>query len=826
MNSKGPIQPGDRWQPRRITAWSLRVLIFLVPLAVGFLVGGAVSRLMAQPTSAYEILTWWITVIAAASVAATGTDRLARKLLPLTVLLKMTMLFPDQAPSRLKMARRAGNPSELRRRIADAEQGGDADLAEMAELILSLSAALSNHDRKTRGHSERTRAYTELLAGELGLPEPDRDRLRWAALLHDVGKLEISGEILNKDTALTEDEWHQVRQHPIHGMHLVAPLIPWLGEWAKTIEHHHERWDGSGYPHGLAGTDIALGARIVAVADAYDVMTSGRSYQRAKTPAKAREEVADMAGRQFDPNVARALMNVSLGKLRWSTGPLAVLTEIPFLRGLPQFGRDAVTLMASSALMTTSLVIGAVPAPVDIRPTELVQVIIAGAGLRDQVAAERPADASGAETTVTPSPGTEIVPVGSPAVGEDVAPDTSAPEGGNGDSAPGTSTTTSTPGPSVTTTSTTVPGVLANVPPLARDDRATLAEDTSVRVDVLANDSDPDGNLEPATLAVVGSPALGSASVQAARITYVPSPNRHGNDRIEYRICDAAGACSTASVSVVISPVNDAPTTPDLALTTPGGTLVSSPLGYTDIDGDPIRCALSTAPPVGAATVPADCSRFSYQPPVGFSGDVPVAIDVSDGTVTVRATVNVTVLPGGGAPVANPDSASTTAGVPVTIPVLANDSDPEGDQLSIGGVDAPNLGTASTSGNQIVYTPPATGSGTASFDYRACDTGGLCSSATVTVTITLPSIAPQDDYLSTTESKAAVINVSSNDGNIDKTTVTIIDPPDFGEITDVGRSGNVRYRPDPGYVGSDSFTYRVCNAAGSCGTATVWITVE
>ena len=99
------------------------MLIWLTPVVVGFLAGAAVARLLPQPETAYQILTWWITVIAAATVAATGTDRLGRKLLPLTVLLKMTMLFPDEAPSRLKMARRAGNIKELRKRLSHLREG-------------------------------------------------------------------------------------------------------------------------------------------------------------------------------------------------------------------------------------------------------------------------------------------------------------------------------------------------------------------------------------------------------------------------------------------------------------------------------------------------------------------------------------------------------------------------------------------------------------------------------------------------------------------------------------------------------------------------------
>ena len=143
-----------------------------------------------------------------------------------------------------------------------------------------LVGALNSHDRLTRGHSERVRAYTKMIAEELKLEPDEIDLLHWAGLLHDIGKLEVPAEILNKPSQPTEEEWEILRTHPEAGMRLVAPLREWLGEWGDAVGQHHERWDGKGYPNGLAETDISFAARIVSVADVFDVITSVRSYKK------------------------------------------------------------------------------------------------------------------------------------------------------------------------------------------------------------------------------------------------------------------------------------------------------------------------------------------------------------------------------------------------------------------------------------------------------------------------------------------------------------------------------------------------------------------
>jgi putative nucleotidyltransferase with HDIG domain len=199
----------------------------------------------------------------------------------------------------------------VRRIVGPASEDRPPQPSTAAQQILVLADAVEDHDHGTRGHSERVRTFTDIIAIQIGLDAGDRERLRWAALLHDVGKITIAATTLNKVDAPTPEEWAEVERHPEEGARLTAALRPWLGRWANVIEQHHERWDGAGYPFGLSGEAISLGARIVAVADAYETMTSGRPYQHALSVGAARAELQRCAGTQFDPSVVRAFLGLS-----------------------------------------------------------------------------------------------------------------------------------------------------------------------------------------------------------------------------------------------------------------------------------------------------------------------------------------------------------------------------------------------------------------------------------------------------------------------------------------------------------------------------------
>ena len=330
-------QPVNRWAAHRVQALALRAVVYIGPVAVSVVFVHYLARAVSAPTSSlWLFLGWWFGLSIAATAVLVVIDRLLRRLLPLAALLQLSLVFPDEAPSRFKIALRAGDVDRLEARLEAKEAAAAAATpSEAAGRLLELVAALNIHDPLTRGHCNRVRAYSVMIGEELGLSPDELDLLNWAALLHDVGKLEVPTEILSKDGRPTDEEWQTLRRHPLLGEELVEPIQAWLGTWTAAVGFHHERWDGKGYPRGLEGEDIPLAGRIVAVADVFDVITSARSYKKASAAEEGRVEIARCAGSQFDPTVVRAFLAVSLGRMRLVMGPLSWLAHAPLLGRLP-----------------------------------------------------------------------------------------------------------------------------------------------------------------------------------------------------------------------------------------------------------------------------------------------------------------------------------------------------------------------------------------------------------------------------------------------------------------------------------------------------------
>ncbi len=175
--------------------------------------------------------------------------------------------------------------------------------------LKALTAALETRDSETHGHSERVVTYSLRLGREYGLSSEEMKALEFGSLLHDIGKIGVPDSILRKPAKLTEEEWVRMREHPVHGQQILRG-IEFLQGAAKVVAQHHEQWDGSGYPHGLRGEEIDVCARIFAVADAFDAITSDRVYRRGKSYEAAAQELDDWAGRQFDPKVVEAFHRV------------------------------------------------------------------------------------------------------------------------------------------------------------------------------------------------------------------------------------------------------------------------------------------------------------------------------------------------------------------------------------------------------------------------------------------------------------------------------------------------------------------------------------
>lgn len=173
--------------------------------------------------------------------------------------------------------------------------------------LIMLANAIELRDAYTRGHVERVTAYAVQVAERLGLNESQLHWLRFGAILHDIGKIYIPENILHKPTQLTNDEWQLMRQHTLMGEELLRP-VPFLHGAIPTIRSHHERWDGQGYPDGLAGEQIPLLARIVSVADCMDAMTTDRAYHQANNPHDALQEIRRGAGTRYDPRVVEAFL--------------------------------------------------------------------------------------------------------------------------------------------------------------------------------------------------------------------------------------------------------------------------------------------------------------------------------------------------------------------------------------------------------------------------------------------------------------------------------------------------------------------------------------
>jgi putative nucleotidyltransferase with HDIG domain len=228
---------------------------------------------------------------------------------------------------RLELARtkyRLSLENRVREKTAELSRTLRALEATYSQTLWSLVAALDAREHETGNHSQRVVRYSLAVARRVGLPAQDLPDLGRGALLHDIGKIGVPDSILLKPGKLDEDEWRVMRRHPEIG-HDILRSIGFLERSAALVLAHQERFDGRGYPRGLAGEDIPVAARVFAIADCYDAMTSDRPYREALGPDRARDEIARCAGTQFDPRCAEAFLSIPGEELLELARPTEVL---------------------------------------------------------------------------------------------------------------------------------------------------------------------------------------------------------------------------------------------------------------------------------------------------------------------------------------------------------------------------------------------------------------------------------------------------------------------------------------------------------------------
>ena len=304
-----PFEVARRWTRSDLDPEQLEVVSSLVPGALHERAeaGGA---LIVRGTEALKLL----------SVDASTQEQVAQALRPSVGLMAVPLRTRNETLGYLvSFAFEPRRPlSEGKRKMLAVLCGRASAALENARLyedlqdtfkqtIQALANLLEDKDPYTRGHSERVARYGRMIALGLGLSEAEVAAVVDGGLIHDIGKLGIRHEDLNKAEPLTEDEYEMFKSHTTRGKWILEP-IPFLHHLIPAVYHHHERWDGKGYPLGLAGEDIPLMARILAIADTYDAMTSHRAYRRALPHDVAIREIEAFAGTQFDPRLVRAFV--------------------------------------------------------------------------------------------------------------------------------------------------------------------------------------------------------------------------------------------------------------------------------------------------------------------------------------------------------------------------------------------------------------------------------------------------------------------------------------------------------------------------------------
>ncbi len=367
--------------------------------------------------------------------------------------------------------------------------------------------------------------------------------------------------------------------------------------------------------------------------------------------------------------------------------------------------------------------------------------------------------------------------------------------------------------------------------PEASDDTVIIDEDFVVTIAPLANDSDADGD----TLSIVGTtePANGTVTVNPDNtVTYLPDANFNGSDIFRYSISDGNGGIATAAVLVIVNPVNDTPVASDDTVISDEDFVVTidALANDSDVDGDTLGIIATTAPANGTLSINPD-NTINYTPNANFNGSDSFRYTISDGNGAIDvATVSLVVRPVNDIPEASDDTVIIDEDFVVTIAPLANDSDADGDTLSIVGTTEPANGTVTVNpDNTVTYLPDANFNGSDIFRYSISDGNGGIATAAVLVIVNPVNDTPvaSDDTVISDEDFVVTIDALANDSDVDGDTLSIVGTTDpaNGTVT-VNPDNTINYTPNANFNGSDSFTYTISDGNGAADVATVSLVVR
>jgi hypothetical protein len=386
----------------------------------------------------------------------------------------------------------------------------------------------------------------------------------------------------------------------------------------------------------------------------------------------------------------------------------------------------------------------------------------------------------------------------------------------------------------------------ANLAPVAVNDSRTVLEDASVAINLIGNDSDPDG--DTITVSAVGTAAHGTVVNHGdGTVTYTPAANYSGPDSFTYTLSDAVGLTTTGTVSVTATPVNDPPAFDAIGTQTVPEDSPQQSVAINNVSAGPSSESDQTITFTATSSAPAivphptvsgsGASRtLHYTPAANAHGPVTITVRAQDSGTTADGGVDflersftINVTPVNDPPQAANDTATAAEDGAVTVAVRDNDADIDGDTLSITAVTQPAHGSAVINpGGTVVYTPAPNYHGPDSFTYTVADPSGATSTATVQVTVTPSNDAPiaASDSATTAEDAPVAVAVLANDSDLDGDNLTVVElsDPDHGNVL-LNADGTVTYTPDLDYSGPDSFTYRARDGALSSGIATVTLSV-